>query len=64
LRESRAISMTGFQGRNPFILGQASGGDGGIAWPALKTHLARFGSSKMYIFCGSRIIVIFAGPIS
>lgn len=38
--------MTGFQGRNLFIFSQASGGDGGIAWPAVKTRLTGFGSQK------------------
>ena len=42
--------MTGFQGRNPFIVSQASGGDGGIAWPAVKMHVAGFGSHKMHFF--------------
>jgi hypothetical protein len=42
--------MTGFQGRNLFIFSQASGGDGGIAWPAVKTRLTGFGSQKMRFF--------------
>jgi hypothetical protein len=42
--------MTGFQGRNLFIFSQASGGDGGIAWPAVKTRPTGFGSQKMRFF--------------